>query len=404
MGDVKEKKNKAYAGQVVDVPRSRKRISFTDRLKRVSEEEGEPYLNVFAESSIYLLSLFVFGESHSLTANLPIKDIPFINRRTALAGAEIFRAKNSSQALPVIAEDEPSKTDTPVPAAFTELKVGTFAGKAPGDLLLEADDAERVKETLLQQVNFLQRKLKDFPQNQLQINAINDAINSYEMGILEDMKPNNPTATKEGASGIRPAFTKLKMGTFAGKTPGNLLLEANDVKKVKDSLLQQASFLQSKLKDFPQNQLQIDAINDAIQAYDDGVLASQKPTEAEAVEENAGVTYEIYKTPIKHQKRVKSDGKHECYSVYVSCSPAKQYPYKIEIMNCNAPLIKMKNGLMPPDMSKADSIRKENIELKEEEWEYILDWINSNIALTRNLWYPELRMKDEANRWKGDQN
>lgn len=398
------KKNKKYAGQVVDIPRSRKRISFTDLLKKVSEEDGEPYLNVFAASSIYLLSLFLYDENHSLTANLPIADIPSINRRTALAGAEIFRAKSPFQALSVVAEDEPGKADTLVPAAFTKLKIGTFAGKTPGDLLLEATDAEKIKENLLQQIDFLQKKLNDYPQNQLQIDAINDAINSYEIGILEDMKPCNPTATEGKTIDIRPAFTKLKMGNFAGKTPGDIMLEADDVEKVKNSLLQQVSFLQSKLKDYPQNQLQIEAINDAIQGYDDGRLALFKPAEtAETEVETTGVAYEIYKTPTKHQKK-ETNGKHECYSVYISCSPVKQYPYKIEIMNCNAPLMKIKNGLMPPDMSRADSIRKESIELKEEEWEYILDWLNSNIALTRNLWYPELRKKDEANRWKGYQN
>lgn len=268
-------------------------------------------------SSIYLLSLFLFDENRSLYANLPIADIPSINRRTIFAGAEIFHVKNSSYALPNTIVGEPDTADASIPAAFR----------------------------------------------------------------------------------------KLKMGNFSGKTPGDLLLEADDVKKVRENLLQQAGFLEGKLKDYPQNQLQINAINDAIQAYDDGTLAGSKPTVMEElVDENVGVTYEIYKTPIKHQKKINSDGKHECYSVYISCSPAKQYPYKIEIMNCNAPLIRIRNGLMPPDMARADSIKKENIELKEEEWEYILDWINSNIALTRNLWYPELREKDEANRWKGYQN
>lgn len=400
------KKNKKYPGQVVDVPRSKKRITFTDLLKRVSEEGGEPYLNVFSKSSIYLLSLFLFDENRSLYANLPIADIPSINRRTIFAGAEIFHVKNSSYALPNTIVSEPDIADVSIPAAFRKLKMGNFSGKTPGDLLLDADDPEKVKESLLNQVSFLQKKLNDYPQNQLQIDAIHDAINSYEMGILADMKPDETMVMTNGkVDGIRPAFTKLKMGNFSGKTPGDLLLEADDVKKARENLLQQAGFLEGKLKDYPQNQLQINAINDAIQAYDDGTLAGSKPTVMEElVDENVGVMYEIYKTPIKHQKKINSDGKHECYSVYISCSPAKQYPYKIEIMNCNAPLIRIRNGLMPPDMARADSIKKENIELKEEEWEYILDWINSNIALTRNLWYPELREKDEANRWKGYQN
>ena len=394
------KKNKKYAGQVVDISRSQKRISFTDRLQMVSEEEGDPYLNVFSKKSIYLVSLFLFEENRSLIANLPIEDIPSIKKRSEYAGAEIFHLKHFIQPT-ASAEEDPAAEINSVPAAFTKLKMGSFAGKTPGDLLLEAADAEKVKASLLQQASFLGRNLKKYPQNQSQIDAINDAINAYDIGILEEMKPghsvNNEGKTKE----IRPAFTKLKMGSFAGKTPGDLLLEAADAEKVKASLLQQADFLREKLETYPQNQSQIDAIEDAIHAYDDGNLAACKPKEEIMSEETPEVTYEIYRTPVKHQKKLNEAGKNECYSIYISCSPTRRYPYRIEIMNCYAPLMKMK-GLTPPDMSRADSLRKEFFDLTEEEWDYILEWITSNTDLTRTLWYPELRRKDEANRWKGN--
>lgn len=306
------KKNKKYAGQVVDISRSQKRISFTDRLQMVSEEEGDPYLNVFSKKSIYLVSLFQFEENRSLIANLPIEDIPSIKKRSEYAGAEIFHLKHSIQPT-ASAEEDPAAETNSVPAAFTKLKMGSFAGKTPGDLLLEAADAE----------------------------------------------------------------------------------------KVKASLLQQADFLREKLETYPQNQSQIDAIEDAIHAYDDGNLAACKPNEEIMSEETPEVTYEIYRTPVKHQKKLNEAGKNECYSIYISCSPTKRYPYRIEIMNCYAPLMKMK-GLTPPDMSRADSLRKEFFDLTEEEWDYILEWITSNTDLTRTLWYPELRRKDEANRWKGN--
>lgn len=393
------KKNKKYAGQVVDISRSQKRISFTDRLQMVTEEDGDPYLYVFSKKSIYLVSLFMFDENRSLIANLPIEDMPSIKKKSEYAGAEIFRVKHSVQPASGV-EDEPATESTPVPAAFTKLKMGSFTGKAPGDLLLEAVDAEKMKENLLQQASFLGRNLNKYPQNQSQIDAIHDAINAYDIGILEEMKPGQASSEDDKTHGIRPAFTKLKMGSFAGKTPGDLLMEASDGKQVKESLLQQADFLRKKLTMYPQNQLQIDAIEDAIHAYDNGNLADLKPKDATMSEETSEITYEIYKTPVKHQKKINEAGKNECYSICISCSPARRYPYRIEIMNCYAPLMKMK-GLTPPDMSRADSIRKETFDLTEDEWDYILDSITSNTDLTRNLWYPELRRKDEANRWKG---
>ena len=394
------KKNKKYAGQVVDISRSQKRLSFTDRLQMVTEADGDPYLNVFSKKSIYLMSLFVFEENRSLIANLPIEDIPSIRKRSEYAGAEIFRLKHSIQPAASTDEDTAAE-DTPLPAAFTKLKMGSFAGKTPGDLLLEAADAEKVKASLIQQISFLGKNLDRYPQNQSQIDAINDAINAYDIGILEEMKPGQITGKEDKTQDVRPAFTKLKMGSFAGKTPGDLLLEAADVEKTKASLMQQADFLRKKITTYPQNQSQIDAIEDAIHAYDNGNLAKFKPKDTVMSEETPEVSYEIYKTPVKHQKKINEAGKNECYSIYISCSPTKRYPYRIEIMNCYAPLMKMK-GLTPPDMSRADSLKKEFFDLTEEEWDYILDWITSNTDLTRSLWYPELRRKDEANRWKGN--
>ena len=49
-----EKKNKTYAGQVADIARKDVHLSFTDRLSRMTEEEGDPYLNIFSAKSIYL--------------------------------------------------------------------------------------------------------------------------------------------------------------------------------------------------------------------------------------------------------------------------------------------------------------------------------------------------------------
>ena len=51
---MEEKKNKTYAGQVADIARKDVHLSFTDRLSRMTEEEGDPFLNIFSAKSIYL--------------------------------------------------------------------------------------------------------------------------------------------------------------------------------------------------------------------------------------------------------------------------------------------------------------------------------------------------------------
>ena len=47
-----EKKNKTYAGQVADIARKDVHLSFTDRLSRMTEEEGDPFLNIFCKINL----------------------------------------------------------------------------------------------------------------------------------------------------------------------------------------------------------------------------------------------------------------------------------------------------------------------------------------------------------------
>ena len=141
-----------------------------------------------------------------------------------------------------------------------------------------------------------------------------------------------------------------------------------------------------------------------------GVLASMKP-DADAVPEMDSVPagqYIIYKTPVKHQKSVdKRTGKNNCYSIEISCLPDKDQPYRVQIMNCLAPLKQTANGLKPIDMKNAEEIKKEYVDLTEAEWLYVLDRLDENMRMTRAMWYPTLRKLDEANRWSpnnGNQN
>lgn len=67
------------------------------------------------------------------------------------------------------------------------------------------------------------------------------------------------------ASSVPAAFTPLKMGKLAGKTPGDLLLEAQWSGKAAEmakTLEQQEDFLRGRLRKYSRNQEQIDAIEE----------------------------------------------------------------------------------------------------------------------------------------------
>ncbi|MCI8269227.1 MAG: hypothetical protein HFG55_06160 [Lachnospiraceae bacterium] len=185
-----EKNNRKYAGQVVDIPRSNYRLSFIDRLKKMTDEEGGPFLNIFSNRSIYLISLFSYEKKQSLVANLPLRDMPLLKKRTDCAQEEIFRAINfQGEACFQAAGDGAASS---IPAAFTPLKMGNLAGKTPGDLLLEAQQAGKAAEmaaTLERQADFLRGKLERYPKNQAQIDAIEEALGYFDLGCLEEYKP-----------------------------------------------------------------------------------------------------------------------------------------------------------------------------------------------------------------------
>lgn len=304
---MEENKNKKYAGQIVDIVRTDKRLSFTDLLQKVEDRHDTPFLNVFAPQSIYLATLFTFSEQESVMANIPLKDIPLIERKTGLAEELIFRM---SSEIPAPSVDEGNKQN-PTDPAFLPLRLGKWAGKAPGDLLLESPNPNEMVAALKSQMEFLQKGVQKYPNNRQDIQAIAQALDYHAMGILSSCKPK-----------IQP----------------------------------------------------------------------------QAAEPQTPRTYVIYETPVKHQKKMEN-GKNLCYSVKVTCSPVKKYPYRFEIMNCWAPLGKAKNGMKPVLMDQAINVTRKDIDLTEEEWIYAVDVMKNNLAEARHLWYPEMRAYDTRNRW-----
>lgn len=74
---MEEKKNKTYAGQVADIARKDVHLSFTDRLSRMTEEEGDPFLNIFSAKSIYLARISHFDQGDN---NKPAGQGPAVPR------------------------------------------------------------------------------------------------------------------------------------------------------------------------------------------------------------------------------------------------------------------------------------------------------------------------------------
>lgn len=314
-----EKNHKKYAGQVVDVARSENRLSFTDRLMPMTDAEGDPYLNVFSAKSIYLATLFNFKQNRSLIANIPIRDLPLIRKRTDWAEFMMFQASFKPQVqAPAVPVSDGNQPVTEVSPAFSTLRMGNLAGKTPGDLLLSSKNPDKTLDTLRNQLKFLKERVAKYPGNQADIDAIEDALDCYSAGLLASMKPGKTQPSQNEEQTVPQGFSQCT----------------------------------------------------------------------------------IYKTAVKHQRKTdKATGKHQCYSIEVTCSPLKDSPYRVQIMNCYAPLKELSNGILPVDMKNAEQKQTEWIDLTEGEWLFVLERLSENMRSARNLWYAELRRKDESNRW-----
>ena len=124
--------------------------------------------------------------------------------------------------------------------------------------------------------------------------------------------------------------TVLTMGTgLKGKTPAQVLLEDG---KNKEKLQAQIEYLKTKLKDYPKNQVQIDACLEAIALFDAGKLsAANSQTEAAGADEKAIAIYDANFKPLK--STLADDGRVLVYSIAIRCVPGRNYPFEVTVKN-----------------------------------------------------------------------
>lgn len=164
------------------------------------------------------------------------------------------------------------------------------------------------------------------------------------IGIYEDSKIARRLKSKAGTQQETTNISDIKfgMGRHKGKTPLEVLKEPNG----KDELLKMKSFLESNLKRYPGNQIQVDAINAALSGEikeDHSHTSSSEPT-----------SYEIYSSgpkPLK-SRSIKS-GFYFCYIMTITKNLLMRYPYEISITNCYVPMKKAAGGQEIPSLSQA---------------------------------------------------
>lgn len=216
---------------------------------------------------------------------------------------------------------------------------------------------------------------------------------------LKPVKKVKPAKEEAEESSESAAYTiTIPSGILKGKTPAEVL--AGDPTG-EEKLNRHKKWLEDNVEKYPRNQLQIDAIDEALQLKREGKLAEAIPTTSENEDELP--TVEIYVSPSKNVKPLDKEGRYTVYDVEVTYDASKGMPFTITVNNCFAPVEKTagKNNIV---MSKAVDKKKISMALSEDEWYTMVDTMLSQKTLFETLTYPEqLKMAqkiDEENRKK----
>ena len=183
-----------------------------------------------------------------------------------------------------------------------------------------------------------------------------------QRSILPETRPAEPSVE---ASGTSPAFTvRITAGKLKGRTPADVLMDSSmDGQKF---LEHQKQWLQANLGQYPVNQKQIDAINDAFALQMAGKLT---PSEASvpSISQNARITlyYAPYRALIRKQR---ADGKCPVYDVRIIWNFGRDYPVEVRILNYYAPVTKNERGMIKVQAAQASDKMDCTMQLLEEEW------------------------------------
>ncbi len=127
---------------------------------------------------------------------------------------------------------------------------------------------------------------------------------------------------------------QIRVGTFAGKTPAEILLSDGSQK---EKLQSTQNWLEENLSKYPNNAQTIEAIKQAIMLYDIGELHPRKaPSNVVEMPDNQG-NYTVYHREFKSTRRTNSKGYRLCYNIDISMQQGMRYPWLVTITNYFSP-------------------------------------------------------------------
>lgn len=198
-------------------------------------------------------------------------------------------------------------------------------------------------------------------------NICNRVVNGMEIlygKVTNTNVKNNNNAKKNLPAdfGQKARTIQIMNGEFKGKTPVQILSESSDnVQKLKS----QYDWLKQNLPSYPKNQIQMDAIKEAIYMFENGLLDKNQANDV--LEAGQIKLYEAVPKALIRKKDPKT-GLCPVYEIAILWTLGDKYPISIRIDNYEAPVRENSNGMLNPDRSKAVNREFAIHRLSETEW------------------------------------
>ena len=190
---------------------------------------------------------------------------------------------------------------------------------------------------------------------------------------------NGESETKSDAS---PAYTQIiPFGRFKNKTPAMVLL---DNPEDQSELMKSRGFFQDKVKEFPQNQKQIDAIDDAVALLEAGTLKQEA-----AAQMKSGVQT-IYAVSHKYMADTNAQGHRLFYGMTFECYYGNKYPWVVTIENFFAPGQQTSKGGLTPKIEEKSGYAKGIIRMNDMEWSQLITRLESDVTNFESMWYGKM--------------
>ena len=171
----------------------------------------------------------------------------------------------------------------------------------------------------------------------------------------------------------------ITSGTLRGKTPAQALIENPNNRQF---LINQVSFLKQHLAQYPKNQVQIDALEDALKLYDSGKLDKTAEVSGPSI---------IYQTGVRPLIRRKDvNGRCFVYEISISYNDSAEKPVSIEIRNYFAPVEQKENGLLNVKARERVDEIKNAFNLSIDEWLWFEHMTEAQIRTFENINAPSL--------------